>query len=196
MPFSHKYLTCNRIKENIRLTGKLLIAKPYLGDPNFERSVVLVCAHGEEGAFGLVLNQATDKVLSDFFEDVMADSPVFMGGPVENRTLHFLHKRGDIVEGAIELQEGLYWSGDFEQIKTLLNTGLLKENEIRFYLGYSGWGEGQIEKELQEDVWVLADGSVEVVFGSDTSQIWRNALRKLGGNYIIMANSPSDPRLN
>lgn len=173
-----------------------MIAKPYLGDPNFERSVVLVCAHGEEGAFGLVLNQATDKVLSDFFEDVMADSPVFMGGPVENRTLHFLHIRGDIVEGAIELQEGLYWSGDFEQIKTLLNTGLLKENEIRFYLGYSGWGEGQIEKELQEDVWVLADGSVEVVFGSDTSQIWRNALRKLGGNYIIMANSPSDPRLN
>lgn len=178
------------------MTGKLLIAKPYLGDPNFEQSVVLVCEHSSEGAFGLVLNQATNNVLSDFFDDVSVDSPVSMGGPVENHTLHFLHKRGDLIDGAIELQEGLFWSGNFDQIKTLLNTGVLKENEIRFFLGYSGWGAGQIEEELKEDVWIVSDANTDVIFQSETSQIWRSVLRNLGGNYIIMANSPADPRLN
>lgn len=178
------------------MKGKLLIAKPYLGDPNFERSVVLICEHSAEGAFGLVLNQTTDNLLSDFFDDVFANNPVFMGGPVENHTLHFLHKRGDIIEDSIELEGGFYWSGNFEQIKTLLNTGVLKESEIRFFLGYSGWGAGQIEEEINEDVWVLADATAQIVFQEDTSHIWRSVLRNMGGNYIIMANSPSDPRLN
>ncbi len=178
------------------MTGKLLIAKPYLGDPNFERSVVLICEHSEEGAFGLVLNQNTSNVLSDFFDDVHADIPVGVGGPVENHTLHFLHTRGDTLEGSIQLMEGLYWSGNFEQVKTLVNTGVLKEGDIRFFLGYSGWGEGQLEEELKEEVWVLTDARPDVVFQPDTSQIWRSVLRNLGGNYIIMANSPVDPRLN
>lgn len=173
-----------------------MIAKPYLGDPNFERSVVLICEHSEAGAFGLVLNQATNNVLSDFFDDVHTDNTVGLGGPVENHTLHYLHKRGDVIDDSILLQEGLYWSGNFEQIKTLLNTGVLKENEIRFFLGYSGWADGQLEEELREDVWVLADARPDVVFQPDITQIWRSVLRNLGGNYIIMANSPVDPRLN
>lgn len=178
------------------MTGKLLIAKPYLGDPNFERSVVLICEHSADGAFGLVLNQTTHNVLSDFFDDVTVDIPVSMGGPVENHTLHFLHKRGDIIDGSIDLQDGLFWSGNFEQIKSLLNTGVLKEEDIRFFVGYSGWGKGQLEEELKEEIWVLADTRPGVVFQSDISQIWRSVLRNLGGNYIIMANSPVDPRLN
>lgn len=178
------------------MTGQLLIAKPYLGDPHFERSVVLICEHSEEGAFGLVLNQNTNHVLSDFFEDIQADIPVGVGGPVESHTLHFLHTRGDSIEDSIELMDGLYWSGNFEQIKTLVNTGVLKEGDIRFFVGYSGWGEGQLEEELKEDVWVLTETRPDMVFQSDTSQIWRSALRNLGGNYIMMANSPVDPRLN
>lgn len=173
-----------------------MIAKPYLGDPNFERSVVLICEYSEVGAFGLVLNQATHNVLSDFFDDVHTDNAVGLGGPVENHTLHYLHKRGDVIEDSIPLQEGLYWSGNFEQIKTLLNTGVLKEDEIRFFLGYSGWAGGQLEEELREEVWILADARPEGVFQQDITGIWRSVLRDLGGNYIIMANSPVDPRLN
>lgn len=173
-----------------------MIAKPYLGDPNFERSVVLICEHSEDGAFGLVLNQSTGNILSDFFDDVHAGIPVGIGGPVEPHTLHFLHTRGDAVEDAIELMEGLYWSGNFEQIKTLVNTGVLKETDIRFFLGYSGWGEGQLEEEIREEVWVLTDARPDIVFQPDTGRIWQSVLRNLGGNYIIMANSPVDPRLN
>ena len=173
-----------------------MIAKPYLGDPNFERSVVLICEHSEEGTFGLVLNQKTNTVLSDFFDDLRADLPVGVGGPVEPHTLHFLHTRGELIEGSVELVDGLFWSGNFEQIKTLLNTGVLKEDDIRFFLGYSGWGAGQLKEELEEDVWIVADTRPDIVFQSDISQVWRSVLRDLGGNYIIMANSPVDPRLN
>lgn len=178
------------------LTGELLIAKPYLGDPNFERSVVLICEHSKEGAFGLVLNQTTNNVLSDFFEDIQEDFSVFLGGPVENHTLHFLHKRGDIIEGSIGLVDGLYWSGNFDQIKTLINTGIVKPSEIRFFLGYSGWGANQLEEELKDDVWIKVPTTPEVVFENDITKIWSKVLRNLGGNYIIMANSPLDPRLN
>ena len=124
------------MKDEKVLTGKLLLAKPYLGDPNFERSVVLICEHSEEGAFGLVLNQGTQNQLSDFFDDVYSNNPVFLGGPVENNTLHFLHKRGDLIEGSIRLVDGLYWSGNFEQIRALLLQGEILPEDIRFFLGY------------------------------------------------------------
>lgn len=178
------------------MIGKLLIAKPYLGDPNFERSVVILCDHSVQGAFGLVLNQTTPYVLSDFFEDVQADIPVGLGGPVENNTLHFIHTGNTFIEGSIKLSEGLYWSGNFEQVKLLVNTGLLTEQDIRFYIGYSGWGELQLEGELKEEVWILANNDPTMVFQTDPRNIWSDILRKMGGEYKIMANSPADPRLN
>ena len=178
------------------VTGKLLIAKPYLGDPHFERSVVLICEHSEEGAFGLILNRETDHILSDFFGDVPAGIAVGAGGPVEKNTLHFIHTRGALIKDSIVLTEGLYWSGDFEQIRTFLNTGILKETDIRFFLGYSGWGAGQLEEEMAEDVWIPTDALPEIIFKPDPGEVWRNVLRSMGGNYIMMANSPLDPRLN
>ena len=178
------------------MKGSILIARPYLGDPNFERSVVLLCDHTEEGAFGLVLNQKTENKLSDFFDDIEVGFPVFLGGPVEKNTLHYLHKRGDIIEGAIELMDGVYWAGNFEQVKTYLNQGVLKPSEIKFFLGYSGWGEHQLEDELNEEVWVQTETTDTVVFEPETKEIWRSILRNLGGEYKIMANAPTDPRLN
>lgn len=176
------------------MKGKILIAKPYLGDENFERTVVMICEYSEDGAFGLVVNQPTQHILPDFFADISAEVPVSIGGPVEPNTLHFLHTRGDLLEDAIELIPGLFWSGNFEQIKNYLNLGMMTVDDIRFYLGYSGWGEGQLDTEIAEDVWVVADADKDLIF-SPTDQ-WRSSLHKLGGNYKIMANSPVDPRLN
>lgn len=178
------------------MKGKILIAKPYLGDPNFERAVVMVCEHSEEGAFGLVINQPTQHILPDFFADISVAVPVGIGGPVEPNTLHFLHTRGDLLDDAIELSPGLFWSGNFEQIKDYLNMGVIKSNEIRFYLGYSGWGDKQLDQEIDEDLWVITSAEKDWIFSTDPKDIWSAALRKLGGNYKIMANSPVDPRLN
>jgi putative transcriptional regulator len=119
--------------------GSLLIAEPFLGDSNFERSVVLVCEHSDEGTFGLVLNQTTNLNLSDVIDDVYAEYPLFLGGPVQQNTLHYLHRRPDLIDGSIRVGEGLFWSGDFEQVKQAINIGTLPETDIRFFVGYSGY---------------------------------------------------------
>lgn len=155
-----------------------------------------MCVDSEDGAFGLIINQATDSFLSDFFDDVFIDVPVFVGGPVESNTLHFVHRKGLLVEDTIQISENLWWSGDFGSIKTLLNTGVLGPDDIRFFLGYSGWGEGQLRQEINDSVWVITESSPEIIFETPTQNTWRDSLLQLGGNYTIMANSPASPRLN
>lgn len=102
--------------------GSLLIAKPFLGDPNFERGVILMCEHNEQGSFGFVLNQTTDLFLGDVLDEtIYQDITLHLGGPVEKNTLHFIHRRPDLVTGGTEIMKDVYWGGDFENVKTLLN---------------------------------------------------------------------------
>lgn len=176
--------------------GSLLIAEPYLGDTNFERSVVLICEHNAEGTFGLVLNQTTDLHLSDVIEDVYADYPLFVGGPVQQNTLHYLHRRPDLIDGSIRLGEGLYWSGDFEQVKQAVNIGTLSEADIRFFVGYSGWSEGQLDSELSQKSWIVTQSDAGFLFDTPANQFWRGILKRMGGEFKAIANYPVDPRLN
>jgi putative transcriptional regulator len=176
--------------------GKILIAEPFLGDQNFERSVVLLCEHKPSGAFGLILNQATQSVLSDLIHDIYTEFPVYIGGPVEQNTLHYIHRLGELIEESVDLGNGLWWSGDFEQVKSLINIGKIEKEDIRFFLGYSGWGAGQIENELDQNTWIVSDIMADQVFESGDSQFWRTALRRMGGDFKVLANYPIDPRLN
>lgn len=178
------------------MKGKLIIAKPYLGDSNFERAVVLVCEHSAEGAFGLVLNQSTELFMSSLFEEIDKDLPVNIGGPVERNTVHYLHQYGSEIEGSIRLDENIFWSGSFDQIMLNIKLGKINVDEIRFFVGYSGWGAGQLEAEIAEGVWVVAETSAEIVFESDAAKMWNKVLRSLGGDNIMLANAPIDPRLN
>lgn len=177
--------------------GKLLIAEPFLGDPNFERAVVLLCEHNEQGSFGLVLNQLSNLGLSDALEGVYnADMQLFVGGPVEYNTLHFIHRLGDLIPESVSLGHGIYWSGDFETVKSLINIGQIEEQNIRFFLGYSGWGAGQLQSELQKNSWIVRDANAELIFDSSVEQFWRKVLREMGGEYKVISNYPIDPRLN
>ena len=101
--------------------GNLLLAEPFLKDPNFKRTVVLLCEHNEDGAFGLVLN----KKLEFKVDDVLPEFPIenidlYYGGPVGPDTLHFIHQYGDLIEGSLKRKDDIYWSGNFEQIKLML----------------------------------------------------------------------------
>jgi len=177
--------------------GNILIAEPFLGDDNFERSVVLLCEHNQEGSFGFVLNQATKMTLADVLEDVTsAEMPLYIGGPVEQNTLHFLHRLPDLLDHTVEVQEGLYWGGDFEQVTSLINMGKITENDIRFFLGYSGWGEGQLANELSENVWITTQAASAFIFETAADQFWRSILRNMGGRHKVLSNYPTDPRLN
>jgi putative transcriptional regulator len=178
------------------MTGKLLIAEPFLGDPNFERSVVLLCEHNKKGSFGLVLNQKTNLTLADVMDDVYMDFPIYLGGPVEQNTLHFIHRLGNQVEGAIEIGNGIYWSGDFDNIKSLINIGVIKEQDIRLFVGYSGWGAGQIDNEMKRNSWIISETNANFIFDTPSDQFWRAILKSMGGEYKVLSNYPTDPRLN
>lgn len=185
------------MKKTITVTnGSLLIAEPFLGDKNFERSVVLVCEHNQEGTFGLVLNQKTNLHLSDVIEDVYADYPLFVGGPVQQNTLHYLHRRPDLIDESIQISAGLYWSGNFEQIKQSVNLGVMPESDIRFFVGYSGWSEGQLDNELSEKAWIISQTTPAFLFNTPADEFWRGILKSMGGEFKAIANYPVDPRLN
>lgn len=176
--------------------GSILIAEPFLGDANFERSVVLICEHSAEGTFGLVLNQTTNLHLGDVIEDIFTDIPLFLGGPVQQNTLHFIHRRPDLIDQSIQIQDDLYWSGDFEQIKQALNIGTLNKQDIRFFVGYSGWGEGQLDTELTENAWIVSRTDTGFLFDTPADQFWRGILKRMGGEFKVKSNYPVDPRLN
>lgn len=177
-------------------SGNLLIAEPFLSDSNFERSVVLICEHSAEGTFGLVLNQATTLTLSDVLEDTYAELPLFTGGPVQQNTLHFIHRRPDLIDNSIEVIQGLFWSGDFDQVKQAVNLGTLTNQDIRFFIGYSGWSEGQLAGELGAKSWIVARTDVSFLFDTPPDQFWRGVLKRMGGEFKAIANYPVDPRLN
>lgn len=176
--------------------GSLLIAEPFMGDSNFGRSVVLVCEHSPLGTFGLVLNQPTDLKLGDVLDEVYAEHPLFVGGPVQQNTLHYIHRRPDLIEGAVPVVEGLYWSGDFDQVKQAVNMGTLTERDIRFFLGYSGWESGQLDDEMKQKSWILSRAEAALVFDNPASGFWREVLKQKGGMYQAIAHYPSGPSLN
>lgn len=177
--------------------GILLIAEPFLKDPNFMRTVVFLCDHQEEGSFGFVINRAYKHTLDELMnnaEDLKI--PVFYGGPVQMDTIHFLHQYPDQIPGSYEVLNGIYWGGEFETALNLIKEGQIDTNKIRFYIGYSGWGTGQLADELKENSWLTAEATRKLVFHKKADEIWKDSLRHLGGDYEMMTNFPIDPQLN
>jgi putative transcriptional regulator len=178
--------------------GILLIADPFLKDPNFARTVVLLCEHQtNKGSFGFVLNKRFDQHLHDLVPDILIPNiSVYYGGPVQIDTIHFIHQQPELIKGGFEIQNGIYWGGEFNQVVKMINTGKLDLNKIRFFIGYSGWSSGQLENELNEKSWILSQSNKALVFDEKDDNVWKQALRNLGSNFAIMANFPIDPLLN
>ena len=177
--------------------GTILIADPFLKDPNFLRTVILLCEHREEGSFGFVLNRKLKYVVGDLVSDLEGcDFPIFYGGPVQQNTIHFLHRCPGLITGGEKITDEIYWGGEFEEVTALLGNNKLSPNDIRLFLGYSGWGEGQLNNEFTENTWLTTHSSGQLVFGDDETAVWKNALRQLGGKYEQLIHYPIDPQLN
>jgi putative transcriptional regulator len=178
-------------------SGDLLIAEPFASDKSFERSVVLLCEHNEEGSFGLVWNKTAELMLADVLDDdVYPDIPLFFGGPVSQNTLHFIHRRPDLIERSTKVLDGVYWGGNFQEVRKMLNVGSLPLRDIRFFLGYAGWNEEQLNDELKQNAWIVSRNDVDFLFDTPVEQFWRSTLRQMGGEYKVLSNYPLDPRLN
>lgn len=177
--------------------GKILVAEPFLGDPSFERTLILLTEHNEDGTVGFVLNRPLNLKVHSLFENFpQFNAKVYYGGPVQKESLYFIHSKGELIPDSIELGHNIYWSGRLDIVKDLIELGLINTSEIKFFLGYSGWGAKQLESELNENTWlVLKQDNINVLEDSD-SIAWKSILNDLGGDYRLWANSPSDPLMN
>ncbi len=186
------------IKDHIQLkAGALLVSPPMQWDPNFRRAVVLLCEHTDSGSFGLILNRSLTIVMEQVFEDLSGlDEEISWGGPVQPETLHFLHRLPELIPGGIEIRPGIYWGGDFEAVKQAIQAEELELDDIRFFLGYSGWLPGQLADEVGHGGWILTESNTDTVFDTAESAVWGQTLRSMGGSFAILANFPDHPSLN
>lgn len=187
--------------------GKLLLSEPFSQDPNFKRTVVLLATHNEEGSVGFVLNRPMELKLEQIIDEFeSSELPVWDGGPVQRDSLFYIHTLGDAIPESIHITGDLYWSGNFETVKALVKGNKFSENEIRFFIGYSGWSAQQLENEIASNSWLVAPATTDVVMnlsarkadaGKDTDEkLWKEVIKSMGKDYSILANFPENPSWN
>lgn len=185
------------MSENPPAKGKILISEPFLNDPNFKRTTILLSEHTEEGSVGFVLNKPTEYMLSQVIEDFPGfDAAVYYGGPVQLNTLQFIYRGENIIEGSLEILPGLYWGGSFEILRTLIDGKQVNPEDFRFFLGYSGWGEEQLEDEMEMNSWIVTETSIDNIFSDEPDKLWREILKGMGKKFAILASFPDNPSVN
>lgn len=177
--------------------GRLLIAEPaILNDSSFKRTIILLTEHNNKSTVGFILNRPLDYTVKDLVPEIDCNFTIYQGGPVEQDNLYFVHTIPNIIAGSIEVANGIYWGGNFEALKISLQNNTIKHDEIRFFLGYSGWASGQLNEELKSNSWFVSKNDFSNVFSTDNETIWKNKLLQKGGEYKLWANAPSDIKLN
>ena len=172
--------------------GNVLISEPLMNDFHFGRSVVLLIDHQEtEGSFGIIINKKLDVQVNhivDEFPDF--EAPVYLGGPVADNQLFFIHTLGEMIPEAYPIIDGLYWGGDHETLSTLIHTGIANESNVRFYLGYAGWDAGQLVEELVRNSWLVGDITTEQYLNTPIEKLWQASVNQLGNSYNMWTRFP------
>lgn len=177
--------------------GRILISEPFLPGNYFNRAVILLVAYGKKGSVGFILNKKVEFQIQDYisgFDEFEAD--VYIGGPVSTDSIYFLHNRADLIPGSIHVADDIHWGGDFEEMKRLINLGIINAGEIRFFLGYSGWDAGQLEREIKENSWLVDDIDPGILLNDLGADAWVDFVRKVGKQYSMWVNFPENPSLN
>lgn len=179
-------------------TGQLLLAEPFMEDKNFKRSVVLLTDHDDlNGTVGFIVNKFVKVHLNELLEDFPKfEANVYYGGPVQTDSLHFVHNIGDKLDGGVEIRDGIFWGGNFETLKVLIENNQVNPWNFKFFLGYSGWDVGQLEIEMNEHSWIITDAVPQYVLEHTSINLWKKILYEMGGKYKMMASYPEHPSLN
>lgn len=184
-------------EDKIPKKGKILISEPFLPDTFFNRSIVYLTDHSAEGSVGFILNKKLDLKICDALEGFESwEETLNMGGPVAPDTLHYLHSLGKHIPKSVQVDTNIYWGGDIDIIRELIKKGRVKSSQLRFFLGYSGWSPGQLERELKENSWVIATIQSDIVMTSRGDDTWKKVLRSLRNKYRAWADFPESPDMN
>lgn len=177
--------------------GDILIASTALKDHIFKKTVLLVCAHDQHGSVALVLNRSRGIKVSKLLTGPDHwDQQLFEGGPVQPEVISFIHRRSDIDVGSKKIGDSLYWGGDYEKISGLLNKGILKTSDIRFFSGYAGWHRGQLKRELRQKQWYVSSAEEMFIFPDHHETLWSDVIASLGPKFQMLINYPNDINLN
>ncbi len=178
--------------------GHLLLSEPFMPDPNFKRTVVMICEHVKEGGtVGFILNRPLNiKVCDALIDFENVSNELFYGGPVAHDTLHYLHRYGDMIEDSLHIVDDIYWGGNFEQLTNMLKAGSIESANVKFFLGYSGWSSGQLLNEMEDNSWIVTPAKSKYIFETTDKELWKQVLAELGGEYRQLTNYPEDPQLN
>ena len=178
--------------------GKLLIAEPFLDEDYFRRAIIYLCEFNTEGSFGFVINNFINIKLSDLdetFPDI--EIKISLGGPMEINSLYFLHKLGTKIQNSTLIDTDIYLGGDFQELSKLIKEDESIIKNIRFFIGYAGWGTNQLETEIKNNTWIVSKTNAEnILFESQAKQSWKRYLHDLGGKYKIISKFPLDPNNN
>jgi len=178
--------------------GDLLIAEPsIIGDMSFNRSIILLADHTQEGSIGFILNKPLNYTIKELIPEIDSNFKVYNGGPVEQDNLYFIHKIPEIIPNSIEISLGIYWGGDFNKVVELIANDKIDDSDIRFFLGYSGWDSTQLENELKLNSWLVSKNIYEKgIIEKDYETFWKEKMLELGGDYSIWSNAPENPSFN
>ncbi len=183
------------IKKTIN-KGKLLISQPLINDEFFHNSVVFLSEYSTDGIVGFIVNKPLNFNISDLIAGFPEfDTTIFYGGPVEKDSMYFIHRVPEKITGSVHITKDLYWGGSFDQVKSLIENGNLQTDEIRFFLGYSGWVKEQLDKEISSESWIV-DETEESLFDWDIESLWKDRLKSQGKTFQLWENAPQDIRLN
>lgn len=180
--------------------GNILVAQPFLDEFPFRHAVVYLVGKGDDGGFlGFVMDKLTGNYLNEVFEDIEFQNkiPIYYGGPVGNNRLFYIHRYGDKVRGCLHVEGDVYFSGDFNDLMAVVDNEGYNSEMLRFFVGYSGWDEGQLEKEIREQTWVVADSpGISILFNESGDALWHNVVRSLGEDYKSWLYHPLHPSSN
>ncbi len=178
-------------------TGDVLLAEPFMLDPNFKRTAVLLCEHGKDGSVGFILNRPLEVSVEDLVHDFPEfKGEVFYGGPVATDTIHYLHNVGDLIDDSVKVAQGVYWGGDFEKTKALIQSGLIEPSNIRFFVGYSSWSEGQLGLEMGYGSWITAQMDPNYLFNMEAEEVWQEVMYNKGNIYTVIAQMKDEVNWN
>ena len=176
--------------------GRIILSEPFLPGNYFSRSTVLLVDYSPGGAVGFILNKpfaARINELQSIFPDLIPE--VFVGGPVSNDSLFYIHTLGDMVQGSIRVKDELYWGGDFYELKSVINLGKAKPDQVKFFVGYSGWSPGQLDGEIADNSWLVTEADIKQIMKSNQN-FWLESVKNAGGHYKTWRNFPEDPISN
>lgn len=172
-------------------SGQIILAEPFMLDPYFRRSVVLLCEHHREGSIGFILNKSIDMGINELMSDFPKfDAEVFYGGPVQTDTLHYVHNVGSMLEDSVKIADGVWWGGDFEKLKFLVSSQMIAPGNVRFFVGYSGWSGGQLHDEMEIGSWLSGNMDPNYIFKTKPTRLWSQAMYNKGNLYEVIAGMP------